>query len=304
MPPKRDASATTTPAIVVDWATLKIKHGDLPHWTCEGAIYHVDFRLADAIPMAKLTAWLQEREQIVATARQLGRELSEQEEKRLQYLYSKKVEAYLDAGHGECWLRQPEIASLVIDALRCFDGQRYRLHAWCVMPNHVHVVVQPLPGNALAAIIHGWKSFTAKTANRCLKRTGQFWQHEPYDHIIRSEKEYAFQIDYVWRNPDVAGITAPRWRLSASGVAQAPVVAGASCSGFGVVAGASSSGIVPKRDASATTVPKRDASATTVPKRDASATTAPTRDASATTVPKRDASATTASATTGRPLAP
>jgi len=163
------------PSIVVDWPSLEIRHGNLPHWACQGATYHVSFR----------------------------------------------IETYLDAGHGACWLKQPEIAALVADALRYFDGQRYGLHAWCVMPNHTHVVVQPLPGYSLATIIHSWKSYTATVANRRLRRSGPFWQHEPYDHIIRSAKEYSFQVDYVWRNPEKAGLRAPRWK-----------VAGASSSGF------------------------------------------------------------------------
>jgi putative DNA methylase len=54
----------------------------------------------------------------------------------------RRIEEYLDAGHGACWLRRPEIAALVEGALRYFDGQRYRLLAWCVMPNHVHTLIR------------------------------------------------------------------------------------------------------------------------------------------------------------------
>jgi len=154
-----------------------------------------------------------ERLNIVKTAEQLGRELSEDEQRRLNDLYSKKIESFLDAGHGACYLKKPEIAELVKNALQHFDGERYRLHAWCIMPNHVHVIVETQPGCALEKITHSWKSFTSNKANELLQRSGAFWQHESYDHIIRTEKEYHSQVEYVWRNPDKAGIMALRWRV-------------------------------------------------------------------------------------------
>jgi len=80
------------------------------------------------------------------------------------------------------------------------------------MPNHVHVIVEPADGWALWKIVHGWTCFTAKAVNRNLGRSGAVWQHEPYDHIIRSVREYVYQVKYVWENPDKAGITAPRWK--------------------------------------------------------------------------------------------
>ena len=120
------------------------RHGAyLPHWTRGGDTYSVTFRLGDSLPRQILESWLAERDHIVQSARQLGRPLSEDEEKRLNHLHSQRVEAYLDAGHGSSWLRQPTLAQLVAEALRFFDDRRYRLHAWCVMPNHVHVIVEP-----------------------------------------------------------------------------------------------------------------------------------------------------------------
>ena len=153
----------------------------LPHWTRVGAIYAVTFRLKDSLPRAVLDAWLAERQCIVRTAAQMGRPLSNQEEKRLRELHSQRIESYLDAGRGKCWLRQGDVANLVAKALRHFDGQRYQLHAWCVMPNHVHVIVEPIANRKLSAILHSWKSYTAKEVNRLLKRTGTFWQEEYYD---------------------------------------------------------------------------------------------------------------------------
>jgi hypothetical protein len=209
-------------------ATIHKRQGYyLPHWTRAGATYAVTFRLADSLPQAVLQTWLAERENTIRTAGQMGRPLSEHEQQRLQKLHSERVETYLDAGHGECRLRQPAIAQLVADALRHFDvarasrpmpagappvpQPRYRLHAWCIMPNHVHLIVEPLPGHALPDLLHSWKSFTAKAANRLLGRTGEFWQTEYYDHLIRDDGDYAHALRYLLENPVVAGLSDWPW---------------------------------------------------------------------------------------------
>ena len=201
----------------LDEQTLAITEGEnLPHWTCNNAIYHLSFRLADSVPQSKREEWLRERESIVENAKRMNRSLTEQEEKRVQFLYSERIEKYLDDGHGECCLAKPEIAAIVENALKHFDGERYRLHAWAIMPNHVHVVVEPVAGHELSKIIHSWKSFAAHEANKTLGRTGDFWQHDAYNHIIRNEKEYGFQVDYVYENPAKAGLRAWQWRWKIS----------------------------------------------------------------------------------------
>jgi REP element-mobilizing transposase RayT len=209
--PDQDVLATFP--LGLDRASLEVSVGEnLPHWTCRSAVYHVTFRLADSLPIAVRDAWLREREVIVAKAGELGNGLSEDEEKRLDYLYSEKVGKALDAGHGACWLARQEVASTVANALAHFEGERHTLHAWCIMPSHVHVIVQPLAEHGLSAIIHSWKSFTAHAANRILRRHGDFWQHDAYNHIIRSAKEYCFQLRYVWGNPEQAGLRNWPWR--------------------------------------------------------------------------------------------
>ena len=152
--------------------------GRLPHWEAEGASYFVTFRLADSLPQSVLTRYRFERQDIVATALLQGRELTVTEQKRLDRLFSDRIESYLDAGRGGCYLAQPAIADMVAAALQFFDGQRYRQFAWTVMPNHVHTVFQPLPNWRLEKVLHSWKSFTSKEANRLLKRTGDFWEPE------------------------------------------------------------------------------------------------------------------------------
>jgi len=183
----------------------------LPHWTREGAVYAVVFRLGDSLPHTVLETWLFERRDIIRTAQQMGRPFSSHEEERLKLLHSERVENYLDAGHGACWMRQPAVAELVANALRHFDGQRYRLHAWCVMPNHVHVVVEPFKGHPLPEIMHSWKSFTAKAANKLLGRSESFWQDEYYDHLIRDGDDYTHAVSYLLGNPEAAGLKNWQW---------------------------------------------------------------------------------------------
>jgi len=181
---------------------LHIRQGaKLPHWTRENAVYAVTFRLGDSLPSTVLSTLQRERENILATAQQMGRVLSKDETKRMDYLHSENIEAYLDAGHGACWLRDSRIAPLVAGALQHFDGQRYELFAWCVMPNHVHVIFHPKPDHTLTDLLHSWKSYTASQANRVLQRKGKFWMDEYYDHLIRDEQEFAHNVKYVLNNP-------------------------------------------------------------------------------------------------------
>lgn len=176
--------------------------GKLPHLKREGAAYFITFRLADSLPRAALERLKQEREAIVQQARAANRPLTWHEEQQLFVWYSERVEAFLDAGAGACWLRRPEIADLLASAVNFFAAERYDLHAWVVMPNHVHVVFRPHPDHTVSEIEHSWKSFTANEANRMLNRVGEhFWQKESYDHWIRDDAERARLCAYVTDNP-------------------------------------------------------------------------------------------------------
>ena len=113
----------------------------------------------------------------------------------------RRIEEYLDVGHGGCWLRQPEIAALVEGALRHFDGERYRLLAWCLMPNHVHALLETRAGFPLGDILHSWKSFTSSRANQLVGRRGEFWQREYLDRYVRHAEHFAAVIAYIEENP-------------------------------------------------------------------------------------------------------
>jgi len=193
-------------------AALHIRdRGHLPHWETEGGTYFVTFRLADSLPKSVLESFKFEREQIVRAAAQQERELTVAEQKRLDELSTERIETYLDSGAGACHLAKPEIAELVATALRHFDGDRYRLLAWCVMPNHVHVVFTPAPGQALQQILHSWKSYTAKKAIEVPRLRGAFWQREYYDHLVRDEADFYRVVNYVSDNPQKAHLKDWPW---------------------------------------------------------------------------------------------
>ncbi len=169
------------------------------------------FRLADSLPQSELDTIEFERKDIVKTAAQQGRELTPLEQGRLDTLFSERIERYLDSGKGACYLARPDIARLVVGGLKHFDGVRYSLLAWCVMPNHVHVVLRPVSPNRLADILHSWKSFTAKRADDVLGLVGKFWQREYYDHLVRSEEDLDRVVCYVVSNPGKAGLEGWKW---------------------------------------------------------------------------------------------
>jgi REP element-mobilizing transposase RayT len=185
--------------------------GHLPHWEKEGAAYFITFRLADSLPKSVFDRIESERQAVLKTAHQLHRPLSSDETKKLQRLSAQLTEHHLDHGTGSCDLRNSTIAEQVCAALLHFHESRYRLFAWCIMPNHVHVVFKAFPGHTLSEIAHSWKSFTASSANRILRRRVSFWQREYYDHLIRDEVELKRAIRYVADNPEKANLKNWKW---------------------------------------------------------------------------------------------
>jgi REP element-mobilizing transposase RayT len=130
----------------------------------------------------------------------------------------RRIQVALDHGHGSNCLAKREIGDLVERALLHFDDQRYRLQAWVIMPNHVHVLVTLTNRHPLTSVMHSWKSFTAKQANALLNRTGAFWAPEYFDRAIRDEKHYDNSIAYIAMNPVKARLcTLPEdWRFSSA----------------------------------------------------------------------------------------
>lgn len=150
-------------------------------------IQSVSFRLGDSLPADVVVKWKNE----------LGRLPPEERNTQIRL----RIEEYLDAGRGECWLNRAAISTLVEDALLYFDGKRYRLLAWCVMPNHVHTLVETRGGFPLAEVVHSWKSFTGHEANKILQREGEFWEREYFDRYVRDAEHYQQAVAYIEENP-------------------------------------------------------------------------------------------------------
>lgn len=185
------------------WIKLDVSKRNLPHWHQDKALDFVTFRLADSIPQNKLKQWRAERHEWLHTHPEPWSEkvLREYEDR-----FPNKFQQWLDAGHGSCCLKEPQIAQIIRDALIYFDGERYQLDGWVIMPNHVHLLLQLNEDQPLPKVLHSLKSFTAKKINKLLKKDGAFWQSESYDRIVRSEAELEHFRRYIRENPSNAGI--------------------------------------------------------------------------------------------------
>ena len=207
----RQAQPSFTPTFAQsETRTEKETWGDLPHWFREGATYAVTFRLKDSFPASVLQSYRMEKESLtrqLVEARTSGVQTKiDSISQQLGSLYRNRIEAVLDEGQGEAWMNDPRIATIVANSILHFAGDRYDLGAWCVMPNHVHLILSPKNGHELSDILHSIKRHSAAESNKHLGRSGAFWQNESYDHIIRDADDYWNQRDYVLRNPRAAGL--------------------------------------------------------------------------------------------------
>jgi REP element-mobilizing transposase RayT len=200
---KRLRSAGGPPAIAGQRPALPVHScGYLPH--VEGAEYQViTYRLADSLPRDVVKCF--------------ANEIHKKQQRREQ------IENYVDAGYGKCWLARHDIAQLVITNWQYFNGERYDLIAYVVMPNHVHVLIRVYDGVRLSDIVHSWKSFTAKAIVNSLKDAGEspalpIWQPEYWDRYIRDQAHFENAVDYIHQNPVKAGLVsfAEKWPWSSA----------------------------------------------------------------------------------------
>jgi hypothetical protein len=185
----------------------------LPHWRQDGATYFVTFRLADSLPAFQLRYFR-------ALKREWQRKhpqgsTNDADWQKLADSISERMEAWLDQGRGSCWLRDPHLAMKVAETLEHFDGERYCLGAYVLMPNHVHLLVRPFAGEyALEDILQSWKRHSATSLNTELARTGPVWMDESYDRIVRDEEHLYYCLQYIGSNAKRAGLnidSVPRW---------------------------------------------------------------------------------------------
>ena len=192
-------------------AITKVRGAYLPHWRAEGASYFVTFRLAGSLPgILKYNREARQKD-ILQRVKKAGRKFTPWEISELANL---RIEERRHQRHdlGNRYLKDPRIAKVVADAFMHFQEKRYRLFAWVIMPTHVHIVFQPLNGHDVPDILHSWKRFSAREANKILGQKGEFWHPEYYDHLIDDENDLLRCIEYTWSNPDQANLKNWKWR--------------------------------------------------------------------------------------------
>jgi len=194
---------------------------NLPHWHPANATYFITFRLAGSLPLESIRNLKHKRQELIA---QLSHNQDNQQSllrSHIEMKIFKRYEDLLDGHrHGPQWLSVPNIAKLVAESIEYRNGSEYFLYAYCIMPNHVHMVVKPINFESnkrsyskshLTKILQKLKSYTARVANKELDKKGPFWQSESYDHVIQDMDEFERTIAYTLNNPVKAGL-AEQWR--------------------------------------------------------------------------------------------
>jgi REP element-mobilizing transposase RayT len=166
--------------------------GYLPHFDDGVKIQFMTCRLFDSLPQSVLARFRAELE-----AKKV-----ENIERETMIL----IEKFLDSGYGACFLKQRSVAEIVRDSLQKYDGERYKLYAWVIMPNHIHFLLKPINDWELEKIMHSFKSYTATESNRVLNRTGKFWMRESFDRYIRDNEHFHKTLRYIENNPVKAGL--------------------------------------------------------------------------------------------------
>ena len=176
------------------WYTVR----KIPHFDAAHTLQFVTFRLGDSLPQSVL--------------RELNKEIHHFPAESQEYTRRKRIEYWLDQGLGCCALRHPEMATVMTQTLAYYHGQRYQLIAWSIMPNHVHVIIEP--HYSLPRIVQSWKSYSARWAMQHAKELElpvsgqQLWMRGYWDRYIRDAKHLQAAVHYVHQNPVKAGLCA------------------------------------------------------------------------------------------------
>ncbi|MDB6006694.1 MAG: hypothetical protein JWR15_3681 [Prosthecobacter sp.] len=195
----------------LNWAgSVEKRERNLPHWEQEGCTYFVTWRLADSVDVDTLQKRQHERNSFFML---YPKPWDEAIEKTYHDRFTRRMERWLDAGHGACVLREKRCRDIVAGCLQHFAGVRYELAAWVIMPNHIHVLICPLPGWPLVRILHTWKSFTANKINELLGHQGALWMDESFDHIVRDKTALNRFSKYLRNNPVKAALRYDEYSL-------------------------------------------------------------------------------------------
>ena len=182
----------------------------LPHWEQDGACQNVTFRLGDSIPVETAQKWKAER---AHWERHNPKPWNEKQRQQFDTRFLRRQESWLDQGLGECFLRRPDVRKIVHNSILKFNGARYDVDAFVIMPNHVHAVLQMRKGFLLAKELKSLKGGSARRCNQLLQRTGTFWQEESWDRLVRDAKELEAYRKYIAENPAKAGLREDEFTL-------------------------------------------------------------------------------------------
>ena len=177
---------------------IEKQRANLPHWQQGDAWIFLTWRLADSLPEGVIRKIIQQREDWELCHPKPWDEETQKESNRL---FTQRFEELLDDCHGSCLLRDPMVRRIVTDAFHHFDGTRYSIGSFVVMPNHVHILFRIIGDHKLGDVVHSWKSFTAHGINKHLGRAGAVWQREYWDRLIRSQKHFDWAMRYIRQNP-------------------------------------------------------------------------------------------------------
>ncbi|MEM6319484.1 MAG: transposase [Bacteroidota bacterium] len=182
---------------------------NLPHWQAPDGIYTIIFRLKGSLPKAIIERLRDERafHKKSLLKRGLSKEETAVKLRKMQRLYYGKFDTLLDnTSTGPHFLKVPQIAQIVADAIMHFDGKRYQVIDYCIMSNHVHLTFCQLT-KELGDILGSIKKFSSRQINLLQDCVGrQVWMQESYDHLIRDWDDLAFYHTYNINNPVSAGI--------------------------------------------------------------------------------------------------
>ncbi len=167
--------------------------GYLPHWDFPRALQAVTFRLADSVPASVIKNWKKELETIT-------------DDDELQRQLHRNIAHYEDAGHGSAIFCDRRCAEIVKNELLRHAGSMYQLHEWCVMPNHVHVLMMLSEHQVLCDVVKQWKGATSIKLNRLLGQSGRLWQPDYYDRYVRDMDHFYNCRSYIRNNPVKAGL--------------------------------------------------------------------------------------------------
>ncbi len=199
----------------LDWqADSYLTRRDRPH-IGQSALTFITFRLFDSMPKEVIQQWHDDqhawllqngyRNLDIDQAFQRG-VLPENLRRQFLKMRNQGWQQSLDQAHGECWLRDPSCARIVADSLLKFDCDRYFIERFVIMPNHVHVLVQMRNNWRLQEQCTGWLRFTGRAINKLKCRHGRVWQPEPFDHVVRNERQFEYLRSYIADNPRKAGL--------------------------------------------------------------------------------------------------